>query len=226
MTLKKALAYALVVRRRPLIYLGIAAACLLLTSAYAAQTEAGRDGFHGPSRPEEVWPTSWVGWLTAATLAVGLLTRAAGLHRWGQKGLYDGIAGLKESVGRVETHFDQEIAGVRLEVDRQNKEMRENLERLLNAFSGSVKERLDGFGRRQEEQDRDIDDVRDMFASMNTVLTGLATELARSVEDRRHINTAVLRIEGAANADRENRAAFERAVYQMLGEINRKTPNR
>lgn len=228
MTWRKALAYAVVLRRRTLMYLGIIATGFLLTASYTAQTDSGggKSVFHGPSRPEEVWPTSWIGWLTFATLAVGLLTRAAGLHRWGQKGLYDGIAELKTGVAKTEKHFDDEISAVRDEVARQNQEMRTNMERLLNAFGKSVDDRLNGYGLRMDKQDAEIDETRDIIYGVNTVVSGLATELARSVEDRRHINAAVARIEGANEADRITRTAFEREVYRILGEINRKTPNR
>ena len=163
-------------------------------------------------RPESFWPTSWVAMMTAVTVTLAaitaIVTRVMGLHKWGQKGLYDLItakdknvcdrldrmdetarataAELRKQMVAMKEHYDTELLELQEHYDTEIKEMRQDMDEKLNMFTTAVKERLDGFGIRQERHE--------------ILAARLEGEQRASVEDRRHINQQLERL--SAQADR------------------------
>jgi hypothetical protein len=163
-------------------------------------------------RPDQFWPDSWVGFASATTVILTfvtlVVTRALGLHRWGQKGLYDLITTkdqhvcdrldrmdetakatateLRKQMVAMKEHYDTELLELQEHYDTEIKDMRHDMDEKLNMFTGAVKERLDGFGIRQERHE--------------LLAARLEGEQRASVEDRRHINQQLERL--SAQADR------------------------
>lgn len=165
-------------------------------------------------KPVQVWPDSWVGFASATTVILGaitaVVTRIMGLHRWGQKGLYDkldqmerarlgtAVAHQKEleamreaakevaeaargEMRAMQEHFDSELIELQQHYDKEIVALRQDTDTKLNLFTNAVKERMDGFGLRVERGE-----VR---------LGHVEGEQRTSAEDRRHISQKLDRLE-------------------------------
>lgn len=158
----------------------------------------------GVPRPESFWPTSWVALMTAVTVTLGaltaIITRIMGLHRWGQKGIYDRLERMeaaaqlaakesKELTHTIREHFDTQLSEFQDHYDRRLDRMEHEVEARMDRFTLAVKERLDGFGGRLGQVETVQDEQRGVMSA--------------SVEDRRHLNNSLERMETELRAMRE-----------------------
>lgn len=140
----------------------------LATSAYMAAVEGT------PAKPESLWPTSWIGWMTAILFSGDILARGLGLYRWGQKGII-------ERLDRMEKHFDEELKDIREDVDVKITNFTFNMDQKMNGFTANQDRQMNGFGGR-------VGQVEDDITGINATMMAIQIDLSASKTDRANIN--------------------------------------
>jgi hypothetical protein len=178
----------------------VAVSGTLVVAAVAAKMAEGAG-----IAPAGFWPVTFVGWLSALGTIAALVASGYALHKFSQKALIERLAAM-------EKHFDGEIESLKKHYDRELLELRDLHTHEMNSLSLALKERTDGFGGRLRETEDDL-------ASLTTIVTGIASQMASSIEDRRHINAQLASILSTQERYHADRVVFERQLMQMMASI-------
>lgn len=152
--------------------------------------------------PGGFWPVTFIGWLSAFGTITALIASGYALHKFSQKALFERLRAL-------ESHFDTELESLKTHYDQEIIELRDMTQREVAGIVAQT-------GRQIEDYRRDARETQDQVASFGTVLSGVVTQMAGSVEDRRHINqqlTQILQTQERMIQDRQN---FERELMMRL----------
>ena len=148
-----------------------------------------------PERPSEFWPVTITGWVTliSSALALGIV-----IWRANNKPVLDKLVGLEHK-------FDAEVKRIEKRLD----DSEIHREREARPIIKAVDEKMNGFGRRVEENRKDIDRLEMAQGEQ-------ALALVESQSDRRQINARISELNSTVGMVVQQLPALEIRINQAL----------